>query len=271
MGKDKPQERVMEIGMAYTSRFYRYRPGDLGDVRALIVVPDSVEHRGAVMVAVEGERWHVSLSGYFGDAAPTDGEGYLAFARSLPTPELYDFLKNAEPLTEPVSARFPANQRRHYERLGRFPAGLLVFGDALCAFNPKYAQGMSVAAMQAMALRDCLKQAKEPLAKRFFAAAAITVEAPWQLVAGGDLKHPKVQGERPGRVKFINWYLGKLHHAAQRDAVVALAFAKVVNLYAPPPSILSPAIALRVLWGNLFRKRAMSEARGSEWLVSAGN
>lgn len=52
-------------------------------------------------------------------------------------------------------------------------------------------------------------------------------------------------------MKVINAYVAKLHKAAHRDSVVAMAFHKVGNLLASPPSILSPRIALRVLWANL--------------------
>ena len=52
-------------------------------------------------------------------------------------------------------------------------------------------------------------------------------------------------------VRFVNWYLGRLHVDAHEDPVVAVAFQRVMNMLAPPPSVLRPRIALRVLRGNV--------------------
>jgi len=64
-----------------------------------------------------------------------------------------------------------------------------------------------------------------------------------------------VEGPRSPKVRFINWYIGKLHMAARHDAKLTAAFLEVANLEAPPPKLLHPAIVLRVLWGNLGRRR----------------
>ena len=80
----------------------------------------------------------------------------------MPFPDIYYAIIDAEPLDDGVAFGYPASVRIRYERLHRFPAGLLVIGDAVCALNPVYGQGMTVAAMQAMALRRMLATGAAP-------------------------------------------------------------------------------------------------------------
>ena len=54
--------------------------------------------------------------------------------------------------------------------------------------------------------------------------------------------------------------------AARHDAVLGNAFLQVANLQAPPPSLLHPAVVMRVIWGNLGRhcaRRSAGTRRGS--------
>src|SRR5262249_25055810 len=158
--------------------------------------------------AQEGDRWHVTLIGYLGVHAPTDEQGFLAYARSLRAPDVDEVIKDAEPLTRPVPFKFPASQRRRYEQVAHFPDGFLVIGDALCSFNPVYAQGMTVAALEAVALGECVAKGTDQLTRRFLRQASAIVDAAWSVAAGGDLRFPEVEGKRTPLVRFINWYLG---------------------------------------------------------------
>ena len=64
----------------------------------------------------------LTLAGILGDHPPTDPDGFLDFARSLRFPDIYEAVREAEPLDDPVGFRFPASVRHRYERLDRFPA-----------------------------------------------------------------------------------------------------------------------------------------------------
>ena len=104
----------------------------------------------------------------------------------------------------------------------RFPGGYLVFGDAVCSFNPIYGQGMSAAALQATALDKCLRAGDAALAKRFFAAASKVIDG---AVDDGGWRRSAAMTASKAReaamVKFVNWYIGKLHIAAAGDPIVA--------------------------------------------------
>jgi flavin-dependent dehydrogenase len=262
LGYIRPEEEKIEIGIGYTTRLYRRRPTDLGGKVAVVVAGSGPNWRNGAMLYQSDDCWIVSIGGYFGDAAPDDAQMFAAYAGSLPTQEIHDIVAHAEPLSDFASYNYSANLRRRYERLARFPENYLVFGDAVCSFNPVYGQGMTVAAEEAVLLQTALRANGADLAKRFFSSASVAIDTPWDIAVGNDLRHPQVQGARPAKVKFINWYIGKLHLAAQRDTHLANAFLRVANLKAPPPSLLHPAIVARVIWGNLFgRERDRNNAQ----------
>jgi 2-polyprenyl-6-methoxyphenol hydroxylase-like FAD-dependent oxidoreductase len=183
--------------------------------------------QGMGMFAIEGDRWMLTVFGYRGHHPPTDPAGFLAFAETVAPPDVFTAIRDAWPLGGIAAYRFPASVRRRYERLRRFPAGLLAFGDAICGSNPVYAQGMSAAALQAVALRDCLARGDHDLARRFFRAAAKPVGTAWQLAAGADLALPEVT-ER---------------------------FFRAAGLLEPPTLLLRPSTMRRVLAGNLRHRR----------------
>jgi hypothetical protein len=110
---------------------------------------------------------------------------------------------------------------------------------------------MSVAALQAQALRDSLAGGNRDLAPRFFRAAARPVGMAWQLTVGADLALPQVKGPRPIPVRVINAYVNRVLIAAERDPAVAEQFMRVVALQAPSKQVFRPSTALRVLLGNM--------------------
>ncbi len=250
LGYQRPAEEKVEIGIGYMTRTYRRKPTDLDGKLGIVIAGSAPNWRNGVILALENDTWTVSVGGFLGDDAPASDAEFLAYLATLPTREIHDVVARAAPLTDYIRYRYVSSLRRRYERLARFPQGYLVFGDAICSFNPVYGQGMTVAAQEAVTLRDVLNAGADNLAPRFFKAAAKIVDIPWDIAVGNDLRHPRVEGPRPAMVRFINWYIGKLHLAARNDAVLAAAFLKVANLMSPPPALLSPATAWRVWRGN---------------------
>ena len=264
LGYSRPPESVVRVNVSYTSRLYRRRPEDLQGASAVYLLPTPPhEKRTAAIFPIEGDRWIVMLGGWAGHHAPTDEQGFLEFARTLPTPDVYDVIRRAEPLTAPALFKFPSNLRRHYEKMTRFPERYLAFGDALCSFNPIYGQGMTASALYAMTLDSCLQEQRGDLGglpQRFFRRAARVIERPWGLATGEDFRYPEVEGPRPPGLSLINWYVEKVHRATHHDPAVYRAFLNAMNLTHPPSTLFTPSIIFRLIKGNLTPKRAAAHA-----------
>lgn len=247
LGYGRPVEERVTVGIKYTTRLFR-RSGGPGEPVAVIVPPTPDGKQGGVMLSQEGGRWTVTMVASFGAAPPTDLAGFLDFARRIPSPAIYTHIQEAEPIGEAQTYSFPASVRTRYETLARFPERLLVIGDALCSFNPIYGQGMTVAALEALALDKAVATGLDDLPRRFFTSAAAVVDVPWQLAVGGDLRIPEVVGTRSRMGSILGWYIARLHEAAHTDATLAIAFMRVANLVRPPQTLLSPGALVRVAY-----------------------
>ncbi|WP_158055850.1 FAD-dependent oxidoreductase [Halorussus halophilus] len=245
-GYTPPEVEEVHIDVAYSTTYIE-RPPD--DRRTFLVPPSPPITRGGMVAPVEGNRWVVNMNGIHGDDPPTDFAGFSEFAGTLPTPEVKRLLDG-----HPFAAAdiehypFPSNRRNRYEGLDRFPDGLLVVGDAIASYNPVYAQGISVAALEALVLHQTLAEdGSENFALRFFDRAGAVVDEAWLLAVGSDFRFPQTTGPKPRGTDLVGRYLSRLTHKAHTDGALSDAFVRVMTMERPPTSLFRPGIAWRVL------------------------
>src|SRR5206468_1924794 len=114
--------------------------------------------RGGVLIPIEDGQWMVTVGGASGEYPPTDEGGFMAALANLRSPLIAEAVALAQPISPIYGTRTMSNRYRHYERWGRSVGGFIAVGDAVCAFNPIYGQGMTTAALCATALQAALQR-----------------------------------------------------------------------------------------------------------------
>ena len=252
IGHPKPDETLIGIDQGYSTAIFEIpddAPTTWKGVLHMATPPDS--SRGALILPMERGRWIVGLGGNHGDAPPGDVDGYMAFVKTLRTRTVFNAIRNAKRISDIARFKLPASVWRHFERLERFPNGLLVIGDSLCRFNPVFGQGMSVAAQQACLLsrligsRTGLSDPLVGLAPAFFAETQGLLEAPWA-TAVSDFVFPETRGDRPADFDTRLQYGRALIRLAAHDASVHKILAEVNSLLRPQRALRDPQLASRI-------------------------
>ena len=257
LGYPLPEVTVVDSFLGYASRRYKVPADFEHDWKLLFLFPALPDGRrgGAIQMEEDGHMI-ATLAGASRDYPPTNEDGFLEFARTLPSPLLYEVIKDAEPVTPIYGYRQTANQLRHYERLARWPDNFVVVGDAVCAFNPVYGQGMSVSAMCALALDENLRAQRKRrpdgdltgMTGRFQKRLAKINATAWVLATGQDLLFPETEGDRPNWVeRLMQRYADQVFALTATSHQINVVFWSVANFVRPPTALFQPWIALRVL------------------------
>ena len=240
--------------------------------------PESLNEQGLIVSPVPGRPTGIALAAAEQDTLdahglrhgslqpPNDFSELYGFAEELLPAHVVVALRGAERVGDIVSYRYPSSRWRRYDKT-RPPGGLLVVGDAVCSFNPIYGQGMTVAALHALALRECLSSDPEDLPRRFFRAAAKPTRLAWQMAVGGDLALPEVPGTPALSTRLFNRYADRVLAAAEHDVAAFEQFVHVAWLVDSPLSLLRPSI----VWRAVMAHRRLPGRRPVEALSCCDN
>lgn len=260
LGFPVPQETVVDAFWGYATRLYEPVEGFSADWKSLFVLNrPPYQPRAGIIQPVEGNRWIVTVAGVMRDYPPTDEEGFLKFARSLSSPELYRAIAQARPLSKVWGYRQTANRLRHYDKLTRMPQGFVTMGDAVCSFNPVYALGMTLTCLAVLELRDSLRKGRGQVETLGFQKRLGKLVADsWALTTSEDLRWPTTEGgEITPKVKFMHWYLEQVMQLIPRSEEVFRRFQEVNHMLKPASALFHPKVLGPVLRNALGGRRRM--------------
>ncbi|MBZ0290745.1 MAG: 2-polyprenyl-6-methoxyphenol hydroxylase-like oxidoreductase, partial [Anaerolineae bacterium] len=265
LGYDEPQDTHVNSFLGYSTRWYK-KPATSAAQPKGVIISNEPPHglRAGGLWEVEGDRIVVTLVGINRDFPPTDEAGFMDFARSLPASTIYDTIKDSEPISEIYGYQRTANRLRHFERLSRWPEQFIVIGDAACAFNPVYGQGMTTGALSALELDACLQEHPRSLTglgMRFQKRLSKVAATPWVMATGEDLRYPGTEGKRPGLMtRIVQKYIDNVQLVMPHDTDVASTFFRVTNLLVPPTALFHPVIVLKTVLNWLGSPRRQSDS-----------
>ncbi|MDF2681794.1 MAG: squalene epoxidase family protein [Brevibacillus sp.] len=196
MGYDVPSPDLLKVNLGYSTQRYQVPPHltELTEQWDVINIAGQPAHGTftGVFSFIENQVAEVLLYRPGGQFPPTNGEAYKQAIAELPSPLIAEVLEGLEPVSGVKGYRVPELYRHRYEKMERWPAGLLVLGDAFCIFDPIFGQGMTVAAIEAEKLDSCLREQRDHpkpgFEQRVLRHLQDAIEPAWWLNCAADIQ-----------------------------------------------------------------------------------
>ena len=206
---------------------------------------------------IEDGKWLVFLSGIGKVYPPTDEKGFLEFAKSLESEELYDSMKDAIPDSEIYGYRVQGSRRYHYESMSSWPENFIVLGDAVAVFNPFYGQGITSAALGVKVLDNMLRNQNfdKTFTKTFQKRLAKTISLPWILGTGEDLRWPTTVGKRPDMItRVVQNHAQRVLLLGPKSSLATKSFLQMMHMIRSPAVIFHPIILLQMVINSIWKR-----------------
>jgi 2-polyprenyl-6-methoxyphenol hydroxylase-like FAD-dependent oxidoreductase len=226
------EETIVDSGTQYVSRWFHLDPEDAPEWQCLSIAP-AVEQpfRSAMMLRAERDRWGVVLLAATGEPLPADDTAFLDFAGNLADGKLREVLARARPLSAIQHYGLAANRIRHYDRWAAWPSGLAALGDSVCALDPYFGLGMTVAGRGAALLRAYVEENSVAGSGLEFQKRLATLHSKaWQLATGCDVDGEPLPRNEPD--------FSRLYEIAPKNAEIAHALLAVQHLLRPVETLM---------------------------------
>ncbi|MGQ0464202.1 MAG: FAD-dependent monooxygenase [Sporichthyaceae bacterium] len=247
-GYDAPATQELRSYVSYATATVELPPDVFPDgVAGIVSHPHPGALRGASVVPCDHGLFQISALGMMKADPAKDLDGFLAHLDAAPSPLIAEIARKATYVEPPVLYKVRGSLRRMWEDLERHPEGLLMLGDSVMSFNPLYGQGMSVAACEAVILRDLLAEhGVGDVAQRAQHGFREVVDTVFGIVVSVDSHYAgaELDGVEPPASESVAFGRA-LSQLATEDAEVALAL-KHAGHFFDTRALRSPAIAAKV-------------------------
>ncbi|MDT5133206.1 MAG: hypothetical protein QOE41_2517, partial [Mycobacterium sp.] len=274
-GYDRPAEDTVDVGIGYATQQLRI-PDGLIEEKVVVAGASREQPVGLGMLYYEDRTWGLTAFGVGRVEPPHDFAGMCAVAEKILPGHHAAAIRQGEPVGDVVFHKYPTSRWRRYDKMARFPAGIVPFGDAVVSFNPTYGQGMTMTSLQADHLRRALESPGADPAAELNRATAKSTFPVWTMNAIGDLVLHRASGEMPRWYPWTGELFDQFLGAAETEPVLAewflRRFSLLDSLYmVPSPGIVGRAVRhnMRCWWNERRRKRAAARTRREDYLVSA--